>query len=236
LVPITGCRFSRLRRALRRGAGAVLVLACVAATMAGAPMRAQDASADFARRVQQHYDTVRDFSADFEQRYEGGALKRSRTERGTVVVKKPGKMRWRYTEPEEKLYVADGQKIYAYVPADKQVIVNSMPAGDNASTPVLFLVGKGELLRDFDVADIEIPGAPAGSRAIKLTPKQKEREYDWLALVVDGQSLALRMLVAGDSQGGRSTFLFSNLKENVGPPDNTFKFTVPRGADVITQG
>ena len=210
--------------------------ACVVVISGSAHLRAQEATADFARRVQQHYDGVRDFSADFEQRYEGGALKRSRTERGSVIVKKPGKMRWRYSEPEEKLYVADGQKIYAYVPADKQVTITSMPAGDNATTPVLFLVGKGQLLRDFDVSDIEIPDAPAGTRAIKLTPKRKEREYDWLALVVDGQSLAFRMLVAGDSQGGRSTFLFSNLKENVGPPDNTFKFTVPRGADVITQG
>jgi outer membrane lipoprotein carrier protein len=190
----------------------------------------------FARSVQQHYDAVHDFSADFTHAYEGGALKRQTTERGTVLVKKPGRMRWDYTAPEKKLFVSDGRKIYFYVPADKQVTVSSMPSEDKASTPILFLAGKGNLARDFAVSYIESFAGPPDSVALKLVPKAKTPEFDSLVLVVDRRTLALRMLVAHDAQAGTSTFTFSNLKENVGLSDNQFTFSIPRGADVITQG
>jgi outer membrane lipoprotein carrier protein len=193
-----------------------------------------------ARQVQTRYQTIQDFSADFTHTYEGGVLRRKSTERGNVLIKKPGKMRWTYTAPEEKLFVSDGLKIYSYVPADKQVTVSSMPADDRASTPILFLVGKGDLLRDFVVTDAE-PGKdgvgtfPADTYALKLAPRTKVPEYEWLVLVVDKSSLKLRMLVTRDAQGGTSTFTFANLKENVKIPDTRFTFTIPRGADVITQ-
>ena len=66
--------------------------------------------AALARAVQERYDRVRDFSADFTHTYEGGVLKKRVVERGTVQVKKPGRMRWRYTSPEEKLFVSDGRQ------------------------------------------------------------------------------------------------------------------------------
>ena len=190
---------------------------------------------DFAKSVQQHYDAVHDFSADFTHAYEGGALRRQTTERGTVLVKKPGRMRWTYKSPEEKLFVSDGRKIYFYVPADKQVTVSSMPSEDKASTPILFLVGKGNLTADFTVSYIEGFVGPADSVALKLVPKAKTPDFDSLVLVVDRRTLALRMLVAHDAQSGTSTFTFSNLKENVGLSDGQFTFSIPRGADVITQ-
>jgi outer membrane lipoprotein-sorting protein len=71
---------------------------------------------------------------------------------------------------------------------------------------------------------------------LRLTPRQAQREYDWLSLVLDPKTLAIRMLVAQDAQGGTSTFTFTGLKENVGLSDNTFSFRIPRGVDVITEG
>jgi outer membrane lipoprotein carrier protein len=190
---------------------------------------------EFARRVQDRVNGIRDFSADFVQSYEGGALRKRTTERGRVLIKKPGRMRWTYTAPEEKLFVADGTRMYFWVPADKQVVVRNVPPDGQAATPLLFLTGKGELLRDFVVSYATLAQAPPGTVALKLVPRRQERDYDWLTLVVDGQSLALRMLVAGDSQGGVSTFSFSNMKENTGLPDGNFTFKVPRDADVVTQ-
>jgi outer membrane lipoprotein-sorting protein len=90
-------------------------------------------------------------------------------------------------------------------------------------------------VRDFTVAWAEVPTAPAGSLSLKLTPRRPEREYESLTLVVDRRSLTLRLLVAVDSQGGTSTFVFSNLKENVGTPDKAFRFSIPRGVDVVTR-
>ena len=54
---------------------------------------------DVATSIQRKYDTIRDFSADFVHTHEGGVLKRKRVERGTLFVKKPGKMRWTYKAP-----------------------------------------------------------------------------------------------------------------------------------------
>ncbi len=193
-----------------------------------------DAATALATSIQRHYDQVRDFQADFTHTYVGGILRKKTVERGRIAVRKPGRMRWTYTQPEEKLFVSDGNRIYSYVPADKQVYVAAVPADDQATTPALFLAGKGNILRDFAVAPVDVADAPAGSVGLKLTPKRPEREYDWLNLVVDKSSLALRMLVTSDSQGGLSTFAFTNLRENTGIADKEFVFVMPRGVDVIT--
>jgi len=198
---------------------------------------AQSPTADtLARDLQRKYDKVTDFSADFVHSYRGGVLKQQATERGTLLVKKPGKMRWEYTAPEKKLFVSDGHKIYSYIPLDKQVLVGTMPRDEHAPTPALFLTGKGDLTRDFSAAFDKVPEAPSGSLALKLTPKRREAEYESLTLVVDPSTLTLRMLITVDAQGGRSAFTFSNLKENVGVADSQFVFKMPRNVDVQTDG
>lgn len=187
---------------------------------------------DVARALQQKYDRVKDFTADFTHVYEGGVLKKKLSERGVVQVKKPGRMRWEYVSPEKKLFVSDGRKIYSYIPADKQVIVSAVPTDDQATTAVLFLTGKGNVTRDFTVSYTN--GASAGEYALRLDPKQRQRDYDWLVLVVDRQTLQIHSLSAGDQQGGRSTFTFTNYRENTGLPDSVFAFKIPRGTDVVT--
>ena len=124
--------------------------------------------------------------------------------------------------------------MFMHTPSDNQVIVSPVPTEDQATTAVLFLTGKGNLTRDFNVSFAD--GAPAGTYALKLQPKLQERDYDWLQLVVDRATFQIRSLTAADKQGTRSTFTFSNFKENVGLPDKTFAFTIPRGADVIQAG
>jgi len=187
---------------------------------------------EVAAALQKKYDAIRDFTADFVHESEGGLLKKKQTERGVVQVKKPGKMRWDYKSPETKVFVSDGRRIYLYVPADNQVVVSPVPEEDQATTAVLFLVGKGNLTRDFTVNYSD--GSGPDSYALRLQPKLPERDYDWLALVVDRRTLQIRTLSAADSQGGRSTFHFANFKENTGLSDKTFSFKIPRGADVTT--
>ena len=187
-----------------------------------------------AAAIQAHYDNVRDFRADFIHTYQGGVLRRKAVERGRVAIRKPGRMRWVYTHPEEKVFVSDGSRMYSYVPADKQVYVAALPGEDQATTPTLFLTGRGDLTRDFVAERTSVEGAPEGTLALKLTPRREEREYEWLILVVDRESYALRMLVTADRQGGTSAFAFTNLKENTGIPDKEFVFSIPRGVDVIT--
>lgn len=211
---------------------AVLALAVLSNRAGRAAERPAD---EFAQALQRKYDTVRSFSTDFVHTYRGGVLNTQLTERGRLLVKKPGRMRWEYTAPEKKLFVSDGLRIYFYVPEDRQVIVTRVPPEDQATTPVLFLAGKGNLARDFtpSLADSP-PGSPAGSRAIKLVPKTAQTDYDWLMVVVDSATLSLRGLAYGDPQGGLSGFSFVNLKENPPLADKEFDFKPPRGVDVVT--
>jgi outer membrane lipoprotein carrier protein len=220
-------------RLVRCFLSAVLVTA-LAAGLAAAPQA--DTPDALAQRLQARYDGIKDFTADFTQTYEGGVLRRKTTESGALLIKKPGRMRWEYKTPEEKLFVSDGRKMYTWLPADRQVMVSALPAGDTPATPILFLLGKGQLTRDFTASIAPpVPGAPPDSIALALVPRTPVPEYDRLTLVVDKATLGLRMLVAHDAQGGTSTFTFKNLRENVGLADARFSFTIPRGADVVAQ-
>jgi outer membrane lipoprotein carrier protein len=212
-----------------------LLLATIVLWTLPGPLAAQPAADALARSVQAHYQQVKDFTASFEQAYVGGALKRRSVERGTVAIRKPGRMRWDYESPEKKLFVSDGTRMYFYVPADKQVRVSAMPEAGRVPTPILFLAGRGDLLRDFKVEEVPPPVGATGARALRLRPVRPEPEYDTLTLVVDGTSYAMRQMIVVDAQGGTSTFSFTNLRENVGVADSRFVFTMPKGVDVVTQ-
>jgi outer membrane lipoprotein-sorting protein len=98
----------------------------------------------------------------------------------------------------------------------------------------MFLSGKGQLPRDFTAAFAAAPDPMPGTVTLTLTPKRPEAEYKWLTLVVDRGTWRLRKLVTGDAQGGQSTFTFTNVRENTGVQDKEFRFTIPKGVDVVT--
>lgn len=210
---------------------AILVLLPI---LAYAQAQNRPAADVLARSLQQHYQSIKDFSADFTHIYRGGVLKTEAREHGTVEIKKPGRMRWLYTGTEKKEFVSDGRKIYSYIPQDKQVIVTDVPPDNEATTSVLFLAGKGDIARDFTAsyADTPVPG----TLALKLTPRRAEPDYDYLVVAVDPSTLQIRGLVTKDKQGGESTLTFANLKENQGISDKEFVFRIPRGVDVVTDG
>jgi len=185
-----------------------------------------------ARSLQQRYQGIRDFSASFVHTYRGGVLRTQTREQGTLQVKKPGMMRFVYTDPERKEFVSDGLKVYSYIPADKQVLVASVPAGGQATTPALFLAGKGDIVRDFTASYTDSP--VQGTLGLKLTPRRQEPEYAYFVLAVEPRTLQWRALLTRDHQGGDSTLVFSNLKENQGISDKAFEFRIPRGVDVMT--
>lgn len=193
--------------------------------------RAQAPSAsELAARVQARYDTIRDFSADFVQTQTNPLLPKPVVERGDVKVKKPGRMRWVYATGDRNQLVSDGATIYAYFPRDRYVSPSPMPKGDDATTGLLFLAGRGNLTRDFTAALSS--GQRPDEWRLDLTPRNRNAEFEQLTLEVDRASLAFRGLVIVDAQGGTSAFRFTNLRENRGLADSEFTFTVPRGVEV----
>ena len=187
---------------------------------------------DVAASLQKKYDTIRDFSADFVHTHEGGVLKRKREERGTLLVKKPGKMRWNYKAPDEKVFVSDGVRLIQYFADENRALVSAVPENDQAA--VLFLAGRGNLTRDFNVSFGQNGAADAWT--LRLEPKQPQQEYDWLEITAARDTFVLQSLTVAEKQGSRSTFVFTNFKENPGLADKTFAFSIPRGAEVTNAG
>lgn len=208
-------------------------LSILSALLVSATLQPAPSPQDLARDLQRKYEQIQSFSADFEHIYEGGVLRKKVTERGSVVVRKPGLMHWTYTSPEKKEFVSDGKKLYSYIPEDRQVIVSPVPPADEASSPALFLAGKGNIARDFTASAPTLPGLAPDEYALKLVPNRPQQEYEWLILVVARGTLDLRRLVTTDAQGGTSTFVFSRFRANVKLPDSAFTFKIPRGVEVI---
>ena len=216
-------------RALTSRLGLTALLALIALPATGQTPTRPSADA-LANALQQHYQSITDFTAYFSQTYRGGALKTRSTEEGTVEVKKPGKMRWIYVSPEKKQFISDGVRMYLYIPQDRQVIVSSVDNADT-STSSLFLAGKGDIARDFTAAYIDTP--VAGTVALKLTPRRHQPDYEYLIVALEPATLQIRGLVTHDLQGGDSTITFTNMKENRGLSDKDFAFRIPKGVDVI---
>jgi outer membrane lipoprotein carrier protein len=189
-----------------------------------------------AAKIQQRYNAIKDIQGDFVQTYEGGVLRTKTSERGTVAIKRPGRMRFTYTKPEKKEFVSDGNRLYTHLVADKQVIVSPAPGPDQGDIPAMFLAGQSDLARDYTPTFTPLPGAAAGLVTLKLVPKKPSAEYESLGIGIDPATLQIQFLTAVDTQGGRSSFSFTNLKENRGLTDKNFEFRIPRGVDVVTNG
>ncbi len=197
------------------------------------PQAAAPPAADLAREVQAHYATVRDFSADFTQTYQGGVVRQTVRDAGKVRIKKPGRMWWDYRTNDKIQVVADGSEIYTYIPPDRKVYVTRMPGPNQASTAMLFLTGRGDILRDFTPS---LGDNQTGARRLILAPQTPQADFTSLTLVVNPTTLALEGLVTTDQANGVTTYTFSNMKENAGLSDADFVFNMsklPKDIEVI---
>src|SRR5687767_1749173 len=154
------------------------VLALAAAAVA--PLAAQNDPAALAAKVQQRYNGITDFQGDFVQTYEGGVLRTKTTERGSLKIKRPGRIRFTYTKPERKEFVSDGVRLYTHLVADKQVIVSPAPTAEDGDVPAMFLAGRSDLARDYTPSFTALPGAAPGLITLRLVPKNRESEFESL--------------------------------------------------------
>ena len=193
---------------------------------------AGDGEAAFARRLigrlEERHRRASDIVARFEQSYRSGLLGREIVERGKVTIKRPGRMRWEYREPEEKLFVSDGSTFYFYVPEDRQVIVQEQD--ERRSLAGRLLSGQGGLLEEFEAA-LDEP-VEEGVFRVRLTPRNSDAELERAFVDVE-PSGRLRSILIEDLQGNRTRFRFEDVRENTGAPDRLFRFEIPKGVEVI---
>jgi len=182
--------------------------------------------------VQKRYEGVKDLSARFEQTTRaastGTTASPPATSRGIVVLAKPGKMRWTYEEPEPSLVVSDGETLWLYDPTFGEA--QKLPASDQlGGAAAQFLLGAGDMRRDFDVRAIS---CAEWSVELELVPREPA-SYEKLFLIANpttGDVLRTRVV---DLVGNVVTLELRDLRFNLEPDDDVFRFDPPPDVDVI---
>jgi len=181
--------------------------------------------------LQSKYNKISSLSADFTQVHTS-RNQRERRESGNLLLKKPGKMKWNYTTPEEKQFISDGKWLYEYVAAEKAVTRSSIKETEDLRAPFAFLLGQGNLRREFRRIEFanESP-VIAGNKVLRMIPKHLQ-DFDELRVEFDPDTFQMARLSIIEPDGDRSDFIFSNIKENVPAPSEKFTFKAPPGVEV----
>jgi len=149
------------------------------------------------------------------------------TSSGTFVFARPGKFIWTYEKPYEQVLQADGDKLYVYDKDLNQVTVRTL-GGALGASPAAILFGSNDLDKNFTLRDA---GVKDGIDWLELTPKAKDTQFQRVGIGFrDGNLEAMEL---HDVFGNVTLLTFSNIQKNPPLPANAFKFTVPKGADVI---
>jgi outer membrane lipoprotein carrier protein len=192
----------------------------------------EDPVASLVAKLQQRYGSATTVSADFRQNYRAPGVEMS--ESGTFWMKKPGLMRWEYREPETKLFVADGRDSYLYNPQDRQVMVRRFSPAELHSTPLQFLLGRGDILKSFSVSrESESAARIQGTVLLRLVPREDDPNYSYFDLECDQNTFDLRRILIRERTGNTSEFILTNVTTNVKVDSNKFAFKIPKGAEVI---
>lgn len=185
-----------------------------------------------ANRVDQRYNQMRTLQAEFAETYSGAGA--SRTESGTLLLKKPGRMRWDYQQPRPKMFLTDGKTAWFYVPGEHQVRRTPVKQIEDLRSPLRYLLGKTKLQKEFEGLAIASDEKPVNSGDVVLQgipAGMKERvSRTLLEVSPDGY---IRRIVVEELDGSVTEFRFLQQQENVEIPDQRFHFTPPPGVEVV---
>lgn len=188
---------------------------------------------EVARRLQDAYDRIASFRAGFEQLTTVPMSNRVRKGGGTVVFQKPHKMRWDYRTPDVQVLVSDGQKVYLYMAASRQLMVRAMDEYLQSDVTYAFFSGRGRIVKDFEIEEVEKQKQIPGLYAIKLIPKTAHPQVDYLYAWVDAKQYYITRLEIIDQFGSVTTLTFADIQLNLPFPPATFQFTPPPGTEII---
>ena len=189
---------------------------------------------DVAQAVDAHYDHLRTLEAQFTEVYEGVGVQR--TESGTLWLKKPGKMRWEYRSPKEKLFISDGKTAWFYVPDDRQARHTPVKNLDDLRSPLGLLLGKTKLEKELQGLSLAVDTAPMtpGNVVLRGIPKGLAGQVNDILLEVTPNHEIAR-IVLNQEDGSTTEYRFQDQKENVEIQDKNFRFTPPAGVEVTEQ-
>ncbi len=209
----------------------VIALAVVGAAAQTAPRPTADLH-QLAQAVDKRYNELQSLQADFTETYEGLGIHRS--ESGTLWLKRPGKMRWEYRTPREKLFLTNGKDAWFYVPGERQARKMPVKKLDDLRSPLRYLLGKTKLEKEFEGLSFAPDVAPLVARGVVLrgVPKGMGERITQVLLEIAPDRQISRIVIE-EADGSRTEFRFQNQRENLQISDQRFRFVPPPGVETI---
>jgi outer membrane lipoprotein carrier protein len=212
---------------------AAILLVAMAASAYASPTDIHSVAA----AVDEHYNHLRSLQAEFTEVYHGSGI--DRTESGTLWLakgglKKPGKMRWEYRSPKEKLFVSDGKDAWFYVPSDQQARRTDARKLEDIRSPLAFLLGKSKLERELHGLSLapDVPPMAAGDVVLRGVPQALADRVSEILLEVTPDHRIAR-IVLNEVDGSATEYRFTDQKENGAIADGQFHFKPPIGTETV---
>ncbi len=177
--------------------------------------------------VEERYNLAQTLELSFSESYQ--LQGRVRSEKGELFLRKPGRMRWQYSEPAGKLFVSDGKFIYSYTPQDNRAEKMKFKETDDMRAPLAFLLGKLDFHRDFREFRAH---AENGGIFITAIPKSNDLPYSEVSFLVS-PDFSMRRLSVKNQDNSVLEFAFENEKQNPPLAPALFEFTPPRGVEFV---
>ena len=165
--------------------------------------------------------------ADFEQKVTDRSGKPVQDSKGSFVLLRPGRFRWTYAKPVDQLIVGDGQRVWIYDRDLNQVTVRRLSKA-LGSTPAALLAGSSDVEKAFELAEA---GQRDGLEWLEAKPKDREAGFERIRMGFD--VAGVRAMELTDSFDQTTVLRFSNLARNPKVDPEEFRFTPPKGADVL---
>ena len=187
--------------------------------------------------VDEHYNHLHTLQAEFTEVYHGSGM--DRTESGTLWLakgglKKPGKMRWEYRSPREKLFVSDGKDAWFYVPGDRQARRTDARKLDDVRSPLAFLLGKSKLEKELHGLSLANDVAPMnpGDVVLRGVPQALADRVSEILLELTPEHRIAR-IVLNEIDGSTTEYRFSDQKEDEAISEARFRFRPPPGTETL---
>lgn len=171
------------------------------------------------------------FSAEFFQESMLRAMQITDTAQGRLVVKRPGKMRWEYTLPDEQTIISNGESLWIHRPADNQVMVGKAPDFFGQGKGAGFLSDIRLVRKSFTVK--LVPSDNDAYHRLNLVPIQPNPEIADITLSVHKESYQVDQIVTHNEYGDETRIVLSRYQFNLDPEEALFTFVIPQGLDVV---
>ncbi len=180
--------------------------------------------------IQNHYEKILTFEADFTQKSYVKMMNETQDVKGRVQIKKPGKMRWVYGAPDTQILISNGKIIWLYVPEEEQATKVPVESIYSSNTPALFLAGKGKLTQAFDVESVSQEDKKI---LVTLVPKSAEQGLARLVLQGDKKNYQITGSTVYDKLGNKTEIRFSRIQVNHEILEEQFQLKTPPGVEIL---